>query len=161
MSYNNSNIKCSLNYKYYHYIQLKTILLFPMDIKKYFIKNLISNCNKIFLFLFLFTIWFKLPFIKLPSSIKSIIPNFMFFDKTKKLKILKSDLNNNVSIFKANKKVFKSIFTFNKYKKTFWFSSNFFIIQIITIKYCQLFSLYFSNIYARITQIFWIINCEK
>lgn len=52
----------------------------------------------------------------------------MLFNKAKKYKILKPDLNNNASIFKANKKLFESIFILNKYKKTFQFGLDCFII---------------------------------
>lgn len=41
----------------------------------------------------------------------------MLFNKTKRLKISKSDLYNNISVFKANKKIFMIVSTFNKYIK--------------------------------------------
>lgn len=77
--------------------------------------------------------------------------NPMLFDRAKRLKISKPDLDNNAFIFKANKKVFKNIFAFNKYLKTFGFSLNHFIIQINAIKYDKLFALCLSNIYIKIT----------
>lgn len=83
---------------------------------------------------------------------KSIASNFILFNRAKKLKILKPDLDNIVSVFKASKKVFKSIFVLNKYKKTFEFKLKYFNLQINIIKFCQLTMLYLSSIYAKIDQ---------
>lgn len=82
----------------------------------------------------------------------------MSLNRVKKLKILKLDSNNNVSVFKANKKIFKSIFTFSKYTKILRFGPDCLILQINTIEHCKLFVLYLFSVYIKIAQKF--INYE-
>lgn len=52
----------------------------------------------------------------------------MSFDKAKRLKIFKPDLDDNALIFKANRKVFKSIFALSKYTDIFRFGLDCLII---------------------------------
>ena len=78
----------------------------------------------------------------------------MLFDKAKKLMVLKSDLNDNASILKANGKIFKNISTLSKYIKTFGFCQDFLIMKIDKIKYCKFLALRLSDPYARIVQKF-------
>lgn len=88
--------------------------------------------------------------IKLSDLTKFIMSNLISFNRTKKLKISKLDLDNNVSILKTNKYVFKNVFIYIKYKKIFGFGLNYFIVQINVIKHYKLFFLYLSGIYVKI-----------
>lgn len=55
----------------------------------------------------------------------------MLFNKARSFKISKPDFDNNIFVFKANKKIFKRVLTLKKYKKIFKFDLNHFVIQLI------------------------------
>lgn len=78
----------------------------------------------------------------------------MSFDRAIRFKTSKPDSNNNASIFKANGKVFQSVSALSKYTETFAFGPDHLVMLIDAIKYCNLFALRLSGIYAKIAQIF-------
>lgn len=74
----------------------------------------------------------------------------MSFDKTKRFKISKPDLNYNASFLKANGKIFQSVSALSKYIKIFRFGPDYLVIQINVIKHYKLFALHLSGIYIGI-----------